>query len=133
MRAQLIGASLLLGALLAGCRSSPPPDQRDLRAYEESNRLVEILSARNLLAASKGWPVAPRLLKSLAGTKGATAPVPQNLPPLGGDLPHFWVSTTLGSSIFWIVKTEGIAGAATLYGPLKLDDEGRPVPADDEG
>jgi hypothetical protein len=48
MRAQLTGAFLLLGVLFAGCRSSPPSDQRDLRAYEESNRLVGVLSAKDL-------------------------------------------------------------------------------------
>jgi hypothetical protein len=126
MKSKTIG--VVLTGLLVACASSPPPPDRE--AEEARDRLVSVLSAEKLIAASRDWPVVDGHPSAPGRSHGFYSGVYQDyLPPLGGDLPHFWVSGHAGWSEFWILKTEGPAGAPTWYGPLVLDDSGHPVAA----
>jgi hypothetical protein len=106
------------------CKSPPLPDNR---AEAETAQLVQTLSKQDLITASSNWPVTSK--SGAKGGQGLTG-IPQNLPPLGGDLPHFFLSHAPGSRDFWILKMEGPAGASTWYGPLRLDVNGKVVPAE---
>lgn len=126
MRLQVIAA--VLSGSLAACASAPSPPDRE--AEDASAQLVGILSKQKLVEASRDWPVSNGAAGSGERPHGFYAAVPQTyLPPLGGDLPQFRVRGNAGCSEFWIQMREGPAGAQTWYGPLVLDDLGRPVTA----
>ena len=125
----LVHAILVLESWLVACASSSPPPDRE--AEQACDRLVSILSADKLIAASNDWPVVNGVPSTSGRSHSFYSGVPQDyLPPVAGDLPHFWVWGHAGASEFWILKMEGPAGASTWYGPLVLDHAGHPTAAD---
>lgn len=125
------GAALALLSIVlpnAGCGS--PGRVEEASAPPRTSEVVSALSSMSLLSASARWPTAAPPPESLKARPNDYVPIAQEQPSLGGDLPHFTVFRPASSGPFWVRKTEGPAGAATWYGPLRLNPQGKVVAAE---